>query len=209
MGCWFKVTGECGDWLAESGDQHVQGVASEVNGTLFDWVVARLGASGLPVHDIFRSGSPLVGSIQASGRGTPIEPTSLGDLWSLWDNREKDNLELIDSLKDDDLEHELHNLALLDASLKRMSPPRPVCSDDIANVKLHPRFGVCQGVKADGSVKVRLRFRSVCIHVWLLERRFGLLIISAGCPSPVGLAGVTRQRAGKVPRMGVPACAKS
>ena len=30
----------------------------------------------------------------------------------------------------------------------------PVCQEDIRNRKLHPRFGVGQGVKSDGSVKV-------------------------------------------------------
>ena len=131
VGKWFKETGECSAWLAASDDAHLQGVGREVNGPLFNWVVKRLGISGTPAHDMFRRGSPLVGSIQASGRGTPIEPTSLGDLWSLWDSREKDNLELIDSLKDDVLEQELHDLALLDAKLKRMSQPMPVCIGDI------------------------------------------------------------------------------
>ena len=173
VGKWFKETGECSAWLAASDDEHLQGVGREVNGPLFNWVVKRLGISGTPAHDMFRRGSPLVGSIQASGRGTPIEPTSLGDLWSLWDSREKDNLELIDSLKDDVLEQELHDLALLDAKLKRMSQPMPVCTGDIQNVKLHPRFGVCQGVKADGTVKVRIWFSLVSLHVWLNCARLG------------------------------------
>ena len=156
MGNCFKDSGECSAWIAEASDQCLQGVASEVNGPLLDWVVTRLGTSCTSAHDLFRKGSPLFGPISSSGRGVPVVPGVAGDPCSLWEDREKDNLELIDSLKDDVLEVELHNLALKDASLKRMSPPMPICMSDIKNMKLHPRFGVSQGVKADGSVKVRV-----------------------------------------------------
>ena len=52
MGNCFKDSGECGAWIAEASDQHLQGVASEVNGPLLEWVVTRLGTSGTPAHDL-------------------------------------------------------------------------------------------------------------------------------------------------------------
>ena len=131
MGERFKKNGATRAWLDDCSDELVRGVVCEVNGPLFDWVVNRLGSSHFTAHELFCRGSPLIGCIAASGGGQPIDATSMGDVWSLWNNRERDNLELIDSLKDDDLENELHDLALRDASLRRMSPPMPVCQEDI------------------------------------------------------------------------------
>ena len=191
MGKCFKDSGECGAWIAEASDQHLQGVASEVNGPLLDWVVTRLGTSGTPAHDLFRKGSPLYGPISSSGRGVPVVPGVAGDLCSLWDDREKDNLELIDSLKDDALEIELHGLALKDASLKRMSPPMPICMSDIKNMKLHPRFGVSQGVKADGSVKVRVACCFAYVCCMDISCRCAQWTISVGFQNHAGNVGIT------------------
>jgi len=170
MGERFKKNGATRAWLDDCKDELVRGVVCEVNGPLFDWVVNRLGSSHFTAHELFCRGSPLTGCIAASGGGQPIDATSMGDVWSLWNDRERDNLELIDSLKDDDLENELHDLALRDASLRRMSPPMPVCQEDIRNRKLHPRFGVGQGVKSDGSVKVSNHRIVLQAHVSDLHR---------------------------------------
>ena len=151
----FRRTGKCQDWFGEAVDQQVFAVAKDVNGPLFDWVWKRMGSSDVPAHVCLRNGSPLIGHIRARGKGTPIEPTNLGDAWALWDGCLEANQELICSLKDDERAQELHELAMQDAELNRMSFPRPVCELDLRKVKLHPRFAVCQGRKADGSVKVR------------------------------------------------------
>jgi len=151
----FRRTGKCQGWFGDAVDQQLLAVVKDVNGPLFDWVWKRLGSRDVPAHDCLRNGSPLIGHIRARGKGTPIEPTNLGNVGALWDGCLEANLELIGSLKDDELARELHGLAMQDAELSRMSFPGPVRELDLRKVKLHPRFAVCQGRKADGSVKVR------------------------------------------------------
>ena len=82
------------------------------------------------------------------------------------------NEELLESLREDELEAEMQEIAMADAALLRMTQPVPaekvvlmdVCSHSFAaclvaamtaQVLLAPRFGIVQGVKADGSRKVR------------------------------------------------------
>ena len=65
------------------------------------------------------------------------------------------NLELLRKLRPDDHEEALHQLALDDFALGRMSKPVRTNQVDLHKVRLVPRFGVVQGVKPDGSAKVR------------------------------------------------------
>ena len=57
--------------------------------------------------------------------------------------------------RSDHNEAELHALALGDALLHRMSTPVRASELDLNTVKLVPRFGVEQGLRPDGSVKIR------------------------------------------------------
>ena len=68
-----------------------------------------------------------------------------------WDS----NVELLESLREDSNSHALHELAKQDHALGRMSMPVPVESIDLCSARLVPRFGVEQGLKPDGSVKIR------------------------------------------------------
>ena len=82
------------------------------------------------------------------------------------------NEELLETLKSDENEEELHSIALKDASLHRMTHPveansvelskvacmLPGCSSPAnacIQVLMVPRFGVAQGLKPDGSAKIR------------------------------------------------------
>ena len=76
----------------------------------------------------------------------------------LWHRRQRSNNELLASLKQDDFSAELLALTVKDAKLGRMSMPMPVeefHEKDLHSLLLAPRFGVEQGLKDDGSVKVR------------------------------------------------------
>ena len=119
----FREAGKCQGLFDASVDQRLLGVVRDVNGPLFDWVWERLGSCELPAHDCLRHGSPLVGLLRARGKGKPIEPTNLGDVSSLWNSCLDANQELINnSPKDDVLAPELHELAVQDAELERMTP---------------------------------------------------------------------------------------
>jgi len=65
------------------------------------------------------------------------------------------NAELLQSLREDDNSHALHELAMEDFRLGRMSEPVHASSIDWSSVRLVPRFGVEQGLKPDGSAKIR------------------------------------------------------
>ena len=60
-------------------------------------------------------------------------------------------------MSDDQWQEELHKATLADAAMGRMSQPRAAVDSqaELSQVLFHPRFGVEQGVRADGTVKVR------------------------------------------------------
>jgi hypothetical protein len=94
---------------------------------------------------------------------------------TLWKDCYESNEVLVGSLREDAHEEALHEIALNDYKLGRMSKPEPVNWRDldkvcrrrsshvcrhgrvfaVVQVKLVPRFSVEQGVKPDGSVKIR------------------------------------------------------
>ena len=57
-------------------------------------------------------------------------------------------------LMPDDLGHELLRITRADASMGRMTEPRPYAECDTSGLLLHPRFAV-QQARTDGSIKVR------------------------------------------------------
>ena len=67
------------------------------------------------------------------------------------------NLALFNSLKDDQWQEELHKATLADAALGRMRPPQLATEvvEELSAIIFHPRFGVEQGVRPDGTTKVR------------------------------------------------------
>ena len=65
------------------------------------------------------------------------------------------NVELLASLREDSNSHALHELTMADHTLGRMSAPVLADSLDLGSVRLVPRFGVEQGLKPDGSTKLR------------------------------------------------------
>jgi len=65
------------------------------------------------------------------------------------------NRQLLASMKEAQFANELMELTCKDARLGRMSRPVPVEECDLSGTLLTPRFGVEQGLKPDGSVKVR------------------------------------------------------
>jgi len=70
------------------------------------------------------------------------------------DNAEH-NHKLLEGLKEGPHSAELLKLTREDAAKGRMSEPRPAADVDLGALRLHPRFGVEQGVKADGTLKLR------------------------------------------------------
>ena len=107
----------------------------------------------------------MYGELEFAGVGPPKACTSIGCAESLKEDCLRSNRKLIASLKEDKLSAELLELTRADAELGRMTKPIPVMDCDLEVVRAHPRFAVDQGVKPDGSRKIRaIDNMSWCAH---------------------------------------------
>ena len=75
--------------------------------------------------------------------------------WRFWDRCKDSNRELLASLCEGACAEELHQIAFDDHSKHRMSTPFRAEEVDLGELLCCPRFGVEQGVKQDGTKKVR------------------------------------------------------
>jgi hypothetical protein len=75
--------------------------------------------------------------------------------WRFWNRCKDSNKELLASLREDACAEELHQIALSDCAKHRMSKPVRAVEADLQELLCVPRFGVEQGVKQDGTKKVR------------------------------------------------------
>ena len=103
----------------------------------------------------FRFGGPLVGKLPLTGNGTAFsfpKPECVDDVWH---SRLEANRELLEKLKEDKRSWFPMKQCTTDAKLHRMASPVPLCQQSDCNSRLAPGFCVEQGVKNDGSVKLR------------------------------------------------------
>ena len=132
--------------------------------------------------------------LERSGVGAAVEGVSPPDVAMLWHRRQRSNNELLASLKQDDFSAELMALTVKDAKLGRMSMPVPVeefHEGDLHTLLLAPRFGVEQGLKDDGSVKVRAvdNFSWSCVPEECEVRRSKKVVKGALCTLICALHG--------------------
>ena len=99
-------------------------------------------------------GAQIVGKLDCSGIGTPIDGESEKSLNELWYSCAERNASLVESLKVDPHADKLLEMAHADAELHRASTPVPISKFDIESCLLHPRFMVEQR-RPDGSLKLR------------------------------------------------------
>ena len=151
------ASGACEPWL-QSADAALAAVSATVVGpTLLDLCRA-MGYDDAECIDLFRVGADLYGRMPVSSIGalkSEDDCVMSGSIDELWHNRVDSNRKLLRSLKLDKFHNELHQLALDDAAHGRITYPREVTEQDIHDYRLCPRFGVEQGLKPDGSCKVR------------------------------------------------------
>ena len=97
----------------------------------------------------------MYGQLPICGNGELKEYMQIGSEASLKQDSSKTNQTLLASMGDDEFETELHRLKMEDARLGRITTPVPVSECYLSETKLHPRFGVAQGLKPNGEQKVR------------------------------------------------------
>ena len=148
-------TGRCTAWLQDS-DEHVKKVSQTVNGVMMHDFAGALAHSDADIANMFQQGAPLFGELPLSGIGAACEVSSaIGDVGLLRSQCRSSNQHLIDRIRDDPHEEAIHEMACADATRGWMSHPMPASQCDLECTRAVPRFGVVQGVKKDGSVKVR------------------------------------------------------
>ena len=136
-------------------DPHVAGVSNGVNGPLAMWLAIASDYHDREAIELFRKGAEMAGVLTNSGLGTPIDiPETPVCSMALRSECWTRNQELLSTLHKDVHCDELVSLMRKDVVSGRMSEPRAVADIDLENNLLMRRFGVEQGVRADGSIKI-------------------------------------------------------
>ena len=147
--------GLCQKWL-EGADPQVAVVSKTVNGIIFEDLAKTVQDPDLEMIQAFRTGADFMGLLPVSGREMPRRGTgTCADPDNLKKDCGRSNRVLLAKLKADEHEDELQRLTEEDAKLGRMSWPRPASECDLESIRLCPRFAVVQGLKADGTTKIR------------------------------------------------------
>ena len=150
----YRRSGEATAWL-ESTEKAVRGVVEPVSGPLLAALAKATAYSDPEVVEMLRRGAPLLGKIPASPDCKPGEYSEARDPELLRRECQARNKELLGSLKRDKHADYLEAQAKEDATKGRMSDLVPVSSLDREQVLLGRRFAREQGVKTDGSPKIR------------------------------------------------------
>ena len=118
-------------------------------------LAARTGFVDEEAPNLFRDGANMIGWLRATGIGTPHMYPAPSDGEALLASRYERNCRLLETLSADKHAVELVKQMEEDAKVGRMSQPVPIEQVDLQNVLLASRFGVEQGVREDGTPKIR------------------------------------------------------
>ena len=116
------------------------------------------------------AGTRLMGVIEPCGLGELISHKGVKSLEDLRDDCLSSNRALLDTLRESEFSSELMAQAVADAKKGRMSTPVKASSFSecgLGKMRLHPRFGIEQGRRPDGTMKIR----SVDHFSWVAGQR--------------------------------------
>jgi hypothetical protein len=150
----LRREGACREWLQEC-EPSVRGVLKDVNGPLLEELLRDLDYEDVRCVKLLRGGARLMGLVEECGLGERIAHSTTVDPDELRDGCAQSNCALLQQLQGGEFEHELMAQTQADAELGRMTRPVPVEQCDLEVVRLHPRFAVEQGVRPDGTTKIR------------------------------------------------------
>ena len=151
----LRQSGAVEQWFAGA-DAATRAVSADVNGPLLAALLDMTSYDDTGAADLFRYGAPLLGKLPHAGRGPAKqfpEPTSSEALLT---SSPEHNRSVLSSLREDVNSLAIHEGALADASLSRMTAPVVLAKADLSRVRLSPRFSIVQGVKPDGAPKIRV-----------------------------------------------------
>ena len=149
-----QLRSESAEWIAGA-DAATTRISSQVNGPLGQYLAEITGFTDPEAMELLRDGADMVGTLHASGLGTPHEfpeATKVSDLAATCAER---NVSLLNSLKEDPHAGFLLDEVWADSKRGRMTRPKKIEDVDLATVLLARRFSREQGVRENGEVKLR------------------------------------------------------
>ena len=150
----FWDSGAAEKWFSGA-DVHIQKIAGQVNGPLFELLAKTAGHTDVDCPNMFRHGAQLLGKLPVSGNGVVEKSRAHRPLDELWKTCAESNKHILRRLKEDENADEIMRLTMLDAELGRTTCACPREEVDLEAVRISQRFGVNQGMREDGSEKVR------------------------------------------------------
>ena len=114
------------------------------------------GHEDLDCVEFFRQGAPAYGALPVCGVGMPKEVVPVKSIVHLRENCAESNWRLLKTLRESEHSAAVYKQTMDEADLGRMTKPRLAKECDLNSFRLNPRFPVEQGVKADGSIKLRM-----------------------------------------------------
>ena len=138
-------------------DELTRRVSGKFNGPLAEELAKQNGYIDKDCIQMFRDGAPVAGALPESGLLEKAQPPKKDamPLETLLAKAEAKNKELLSRLKPEKHGQHLLKEIMADVEKGRMSAPQTADSLDLKAVVLSKRFGLEQGTKSDGSVKIR------------------------------------------------------
>ena len=150
--CW--MTGEVETWFAEA-DPLVRNVSKFVNGPVFEKLANDIDFIDVACVDMFRCGVDFLGALICTGLGVARSFAPHTSIQHLKDTCKERSSKLVANLTEDKFSTELMATTVADSLLGRMTDPVELDALDPDSLGLAVRFGVEQGLREDGSVKIR------------------------------------------------------
>jgi hypothetical protein len=136
-------------------DSVVRNISRTVNGPVLESLASESDHCDSNNIQMFRDGCDLLGLLPCSGVGDQHDFPAHDSITELLGNRKQKNVELISDLTNDSRGDESLAVTLADYKAGRMTKPIEISKLDLENISIARRFGVEQGLRPDGTVKVR------------------------------------------------------
>ena len=150
----FRRNGSCRQWFYNCDDCCAQ-ISADVNGPLAEYLAKLAHSSDPTAFDYFRYGGPVVGRLPRTGCGDPCDYAPGDSVDELFLSCRQRNEQLLNTLHTDTNARVLIEHMKADAEKGRMTDPRPLCATDLDSVLFSRRFSREQGMRADGTRKIR------------------------------------------------------
>ena len=150
----FREAGLTATWFGAA-DNIIKEICVGINGPLLELLLKLSGHVDPLCANMFRDGAPLVGKLPVSGNGVRENKRPHESIEHLKNTAAVGNSKVVKRLRQDPFASEILKQTMQDAALGRMTWPADLSQVQLEDVRISHRFGVDQGLKSDGSRKIR------------------------------------------------------